>query len=355
MLSHLEYKTLVEQSPIMIWRSNKEGLCDYFNDVWLCFRGKSLEEEYGNGWATGVHPEDYDHCLKVYLENFELQKSFEMEYRLMRHDGVYRWILDKGSPFFDENGQFLGFIGSCIDITTRIEANKTLNLLEESRSKQMAEAASVIAHQWKQPLNNLAMAISLFVKKYENKKLDDAEVKKFKEKYQELIYNLNNTINDFRNFFQSSNKKLTLDVCETLQKVLRMMEDSFVHNKIEIVLNKRDCGSYYAKQTDLSQVFLNILSNSKEAFQINKIKNRKIAITLDKDDIYNYIMIHDNAGGVKNDDLDHLKEQNFSTKKAFGGSGIGLYISDVILNQLGGELEVQNKDNGLLTTIKVPL
>ena len=132
-----EYEALVEQSPILIWRANTEALCDYFNDRWLLFRGRTMEQEYGNGWAEGVHPDDFDRCLKIYLDNFNIRKTFEMEYRLMRHDGVYRWIFDRGVPFQNDNGDFLGFIGSCIDVNERVDAQEALRLNLENQIKQL--------------------------------------------------------------------------------------------------------------------------------------------------------------------------------------------------------------------------
>jgi PAS domain S-box-containing protein len=125
-LSTQEYEILVEQAPIMIWRANTEALCDYFNSRWLAFRGRTMEQEYGNGWAEGVHPDDMERCLKIYLESFHKHEIFEMEYRLMRHDGVYRWIFDRGVPFYDSTGKFAGYIGSCIDVTDRVEAQEAL-------------------------------------------------------------------------------------------------------------------------------------------------------------------------------------------------------------------------------------
>lgn len=131
-LSLNEYEALVEQSPILSWRANTEALCDYFNERWLSFRGRSMEEEYGNGWAEGVHPDDFDRCLKIYLESFGRREIFEMEYRLQRHDGEYRWIFDRGVPFYDGDGSFAGYIGSCIDVTERVNAQEALRLrLEE--------------------------------------------------------------------------------------------------------------------------------------------------------------------------------------------------------------------------------
>lgn len=132
MLTLSEYQALIEQAPILIWRANKESLCDYFNERWLAFRGRTMEQEYGNGWAEGVHPDDFDRCLKIFMDGFNNREIFEMEYRLMRYDGVYRWIFDRGVPFYEDNGEFAGYIGSCIDVTERVEAQIALKFkLEE--------------------------------------------------------------------------------------------------------------------------------------------------------------------------------------------------------------------------------
>ena len=133
-----EYEALVEQSPILSWRANTDSLCDYFNDRWLDFRGRTMEQEYGNGWAEGVHPEDFDRCLSRYIENFTSRTVFEMEYRLKRHDGVYRWIFDRGVPFNDAEGNFSGFIGSCVDVTERIEAQEALKNKLENEIKTLS-------------------------------------------------------------------------------------------------------------------------------------------------------------------------------------------------------------------------
>lgn len=124
MLSKDEYRILTERAPILIWRAGTDTLCNYFNERWLEFTGRSLEQERGNGWAEGVHPEDLDRCIRIYLEHFERRAPFEMEYRLRRHDGCFRWISDRGAPYFAEDGVFAGYIGSCVDVTERVEAQR---------------------------------------------------------------------------------------------------------------------------------------------------------------------------------------------------------------------------------------
>lgn len=132
-----EYATLVEQSPILIWRAGTDAKCDYFNERWLQFTGRTLAQEMGDGWAEGVHPDDLERCVKYYLDHFKARKVFEMEYRLKRSDGAYRWLFDRGVPFYSEAGEFLGFIGSCIDITEKIEAQEQLKIAREREFKNL--------------------------------------------------------------------------------------------------------------------------------------------------------------------------------------------------------------------------
>ncbi len=113
------YKRLLETAPALIWHAGRDASCDWFNETWLRFRGRTMEEERGNGWMEGVHPEDLDRCVKTYRAAFEKREHFEMEYRLRRQDGSYRWITDFGNPTADLDGEFAGYIGYCFDITER--------------------------------------------------------------------------------------------------------------------------------------------------------------------------------------------------------------------------------------------
>lgn len=136
-----DYRLIVERAPIMIWRADLTMGCDYFNEVWLAFTGRTMGQETGNGWAEGVHAEDFDRCLNIYSEHFAARKSFEMEYRLRRHDGVYRWLFDRGVPCFDGDGVFRGYIGSCIDVTERVEAQ---NSQKAAHEKELDELVSIL-------------------------------------------------------------------------------------------------------------------------------------------------------------------------------------------------------------------
>ena len=120
----------------MIWMSGVDKLCTYVNRPWLEFTGRSFEEELGNGWAEGIHPEDMAQCLDVYTKAFDQLENFRMEYRLRRHDGQYRWVMDSGVPRFNADGSFAGYIGSAIDVTDRRLAEETLSMV----SRKLIEA-----------------------------------------------------------------------------------------------------------------------------------------------------------------------------------------------------------------------
>jgi PAS domain S-box-containing protein len=145
-LSREEYKLLVEKAPIMIWRSNVTMECDYFNEVWQAFTGRSMEQERGNGWTEGVHPEDFDRCLKIYTSHFARRETFEMEYRLRRFDGTYRWIFDRGVPYNDSEGHFKGYIGSCIDVTETKEARDALKKAQDAEIERLRNLLPICAY-----------------------------------------------------------------------------------------------------------------------------------------------------------------------------------------------------------------
>lgn len=119
-LNENQYELIVEFSPNLIWRSGTDGLCNYFNKTWLQFTGRSKKQENGNGWTEGVHPDDLAMCMETYTSAFAKQEPFEMVYRLRRHDGQYRWLNDRGVPFYDQQNIFLGYIGSCMDTTDQV-------------------------------------------------------------------------------------------------------------------------------------------------------------------------------------------------------------------------------------------
>ena len=120
--------------------------CNYFNERWLAFTGRTFEAELGNGWAEGVHPDDFQRCLQTYQQAFAKREPFEMEYRLCRFDGAYRWLFDRGVPFVDESGVFCGFIGSCIDVQERREAREALKTAQQRETERLRQLLPICSN-----------------------------------------------------------------------------------------------------------------------------------------------------------------------------------------------------------------
>lgn len=127
--SEQHFRTLANSGQALVWTSGLDGQFDYFNEPWLRFTGRTLEQELGEGWVEGVHPEDRTRCLETYRKAFARCEPFEMEYRLRHASGEYRWILDQGSPRFGTQGQFLGYIGHCMDITAAKQSEAAIERL----------------------------------------------------------------------------------------------------------------------------------------------------------------------------------------------------------------------------------
>jgi PAS domain S-box-containing protein len=161
---------VMDAAPVMIWVSGRDKCCIWFNRPWLTFTGRDMAQEMGNGWAEGVHPEDFNRCLSIYTSRFDARANFRMQYRLRRHDGDYRWIDDIGIPRYARDGTFLGYIGSCIDVThhKNLEreaqelSERLVNLQEEERQSISQELHDTTAQHLVAASLNLSALRSKF-------------------------------------------------------------------------------------------------------------------------------------------------------------------------------------------------
>jgi len=152
--SEQRFRLVANTAPVMIWMSGADQLCSYFNQPWLEFTGRPLEAELGNGWLEGVHLDDLERRLNVYTKAFDHQEAFQMEYRLRRHDGEYRWILDSGVPRLRPDGSFEGFIGSCVDVTERKLAEEALSRVSQKLIEAHEEERTRIARELHDDINS---------------------------------------------------------------------------------------------------------------------------------------------------------------------------------------------------------
>jgi len=161
MADDVRFRLLADHAPVMLWMSGLDGLCEFFNSTWLQFTGRSLQQERGNGWAEGVHPDDFQDCMDRYLSSFVARKAFRMEYRLRRADGQYRWILDQGVPRYAQGDVFEGFIGSCIDITEMREGAEELRARTSALAAALREREVLLSEIHHRVKNNLQLVSSM--------------------------------------------------------------------------------------------------------------------------------------------------------------------------------------------------
>jgi PAS domain S-box-containing protein len=159
--SEQRFRSLVDAGPVMVWMSDLDGLCTFFNKPWLDFTGRSMADQLGNGWAERVHPDDRENCVNEYLAAFQARRSFTLEYRLLRHDGSYRWIVDHGIPRYSPDGSFLGYVGSCIDMTDHKEAENRLRQLNAQIIHAQEAERSRIAQELHDDLSQRIALLSI--------------------------------------------------------------------------------------------------------------------------------------------------------------------------------------------------
>jgi PAS domain S-box-containing protein len=165
--SEKRFRLVANTAPVMIWSSGPDQLCDYFNQTWLKFTGRSLAAELGNGWTEGIYPEDVKACMDTYTRAFDARQPFELQYRLRRHDGAYRWIFAVAVPRFNENGSFAGYIGSCTDITDRKLAEEVLSTVGRRLIEAHEEERSRIARELHDDINQRLALLANGLQEYE--------------------------------------------------------------------------------------------------------------------------------------------------------------------------------------------
>ena len=180
--SEERFRLMADTAPVFVWISGTDTLCTFFNKPWLEFTGRSLEQEQGKGWTEGVHPDDRQGCLDTYLTAFSARRDFNMEYRLRRADGEYRWIVDTGVPRFLPNGDFAGYIGSCFDVTERKQTEEEIRKLNMILAQKAEELETVneeleafnytVAHDLRQPLNIITSCCQI-IERLHGDRLDD--------------------------------------------------------------------------------------------------------------------------------------------------------------------------------------
>jgi len=232
-------------------------------------------------------------------------------------------------------------------------SEKEKMMLHQSRLAQMGEVISMIAHQWRQPLNSLSMLNQSILLKYSINKLDDQFLEYFKINSKQQIDLMSNTIDDFRDFFKPEKEKSNFCINEIIKNTIDIVNPVLLKDKIEIKSNLQKDIFMNGYPNEFGQAVLNIINNAKDALIENNIKDKKIEIKLLMENNNIILAISDNAKGIPKNIIDNIFDPYFSTKNEKNGTGLGLYMTKIILeNHMDGKIMVENKNDGAIFSIK---
>ncbi|XPV53336.1 MAG: sensor histidine kinase [Halarcobacter ebronensis] len=225
-------------------------------------------------------------------------------------------------------------------------------ILQQSKLARMGSMISMIAHQWRQPLTELSGVLMELETATRFKKVTDKHILSSIERSDKMIEFMSNTIDDFRNFFKPDKKKEQFSILDSCQKAINLINASLDDSNIKLVVDVKNDKEINGYPTEYSQVILNLLMNARDILVEKRVENPQITITIDTKGILSIVELKDNAGGIKYEHFDLIFDPYFSTKDSSKGTGLGLYISKLIIERnMGGELSVSNDKEGAVFKI----
>ena len=359
--SEARFRTVADAAPVMIWMSGTDKLCNFFNKGWLDFTGRTMEQELGNGWAEGVYADDLEHCLEVYETSFSARQPFTMEYRLRRNDGEYRWVLDSGTPRFAEDCAFLGYIGSCIDITARKQAElenqrQNMELARVGRVTLMGELAASLAHEVNNPIGAIVTNANAGQRLIAAGKINTEELKDLLADIVADGHRAREVIQGVRNMVRKTEpSRSVIRINDTIDDLLRIVRADALGRQVTIAAEvDSDAGRVIADRVQLLQVLINLTLNAFEAMSANRPDARRLVITGGRNGNGEIVVsLRDSGPGFPGAFGEQLFDPFFSTKAE--GTGMGLAIARSIVEAHGGKLFGENcDDGGACSTFRLP-
>jgi PAS domain S-box-containing protein len=364
--SEERFRLLADTAPVLIWTSGVDKLCNFFNKAWLAFTGRTMEQELGNGWTEGVHTEDYDRCVETYVRSFEAREAFKMEYRLRRYDGEYRWLLDHGIPRFSSSGQFLGYIGSCIDITERKQAEaERAQLAQEQAARAAAEAATrskdeflaIVSHELRSPLS----AILGYTRMLRSDSVDRNVINKVTAVVERNGKAQLQIIEDLLDSARVVTGKLRIepapvDLVPVLESALDTVRAAAEAKGVILLadfapLPEETIGD----STRLQQIVWNLLANAVKFTP----KGGRIELRMESDADNVRISVSDTGKGIEAEFLpfvfDRYRQADTSSARRYGGLGLGLSLVKNLVELHGGTITAASDGKGRGATFTVVL
>jgi PAS domain S-box-containing protein len=347
--SEERFRQMADTAPVLIWMSGPDKLCNYFNKGWLDFTGRTMEQELGNGWVQGVHPGDLQHCLDTYMKAFDARQDFKMEYRLRHFDGEYRWIFDIGVPRFTPDGSFLGYIGSCMDISDRKQAEAEIQQLNESLEQRVKERTAQleaankelesfsysVSHDLRAPFRHISGFVDL-LQKQASANLDDTS-RRYLKLIAESAKNAGKLVDDLLAFSRMGRTEMRYTIIN-LELLVRE-----VRRDIEMETNGRvinwqiqELPQVSGDPSMLRLVLGNLIANAVKYTQKRAEAEIEIGSTSDESEFV--FFVRDNGVGF---DMRYVHKlfgvfQRLHSVEQFEGTGIGLANVRRIIHRHGG-------------------
>ncbi|MEA1915197.1 MAG: PAS domain-containing sensor histidine kinase [Campylobacterota bacterium] len=366
----LESSLKIINQNVIISKTNLKGIITDVSEAFCQITGYTKDELIGKNHNIVRHPDMKSEVFENLWKTIREDQQWEGEVKNLKSDGGYYWVHAVIKPYYT-NGIKAGYTSVRHDITDKntikdlnesledriqIEVDKNRQkdqqLFQQSRLAQMGEMISMIAHQWRQPLAAISSTSAGINIKAKLDKLTPDTAIELSDKISEYSQHLSQTINDFRDFFKSNKEKENTNYDEIIYGVLNIVENSIVNQNITLVKNLNSKETFNTYSNELKQVVLNLMKNAEDVLLDKEIKNPMITIET-KD---NLLIISDNGGGIPNEIMDKIFDPYFSTKTKKDGTGLGLYMSKVIIEEhCDGKLMVANSETGAQFSITLPI
>jgi PAS domain S-box-containing protein len=355
--SETRFRTMADSAPVLIWMSGPDKLCTYFNQGWLNFTGRPLAAEIGNGWAEGVHPDDMEQCVTSYETAFDARRPFDIEYRLRRHDGEYRWVIDRGVPRYDSNGAFCGYIGSVMDISERrqLEENNR-HFAHMQRLALVGELSAVIAHEVRQPVNAISLNANVGQEILRSADPAYGEVEEILADIEQAAKRANDVLDRIRDFLSRRKPSMdTIDINALVRDALRLTSDEALKRRINTNLRlSPDILEVKGDHTQLMQVLLNLILNAMDSMKNSNAPDRSLTLASERHGNLVEVSVSDSGAGIGAEVMPRLFEPFFTTRN--DGMGIGLSIAKSIIDAHRGRIWADNNaGNGATFHFSLPI